>query len=187
MTTWRRGAGILAQQIASTTSTLETFIGRVTGEQIPRVPGTAVFFTGRLEQAPPSLPKLVQHTGILYERVILVTVVIEPVPTTSRDERIELTELGSGFYRVVLRYGFMQTPNIPSELDACAKLGLQLEMDKIHYIIGQVDMLAGRKRHGMALWRDKLFVLLARNTQDATAAYHIPAAQTMMVGLQVGI
>ena len=187
MTTWRRGASLLAELIANTTPKLETFIGRVTGEQIPRIPGTAVFFTDRREQTPQSLQQLVEHTEVLYKRVVLVTVVIEPVPTISGDERIEMKELGEGFFRLVLRYGFMQGPNIPSELDACAKLGLKLDLDKIHYIIGHVDLLAGRKLRGMALWRDRLFVLLARNTQDATAFYQLPVAQTMTVGMQIGI
>ncbi|TSA17948.1 MAG: potassium transporter Kup [Betaproteobacteria bacterium] len=187
MTTWRRGAALLAQQIAATTPNLETFIGRVTNEQIPRIPGAAVFFTGRLEQTPPSLQKLVLHTGVLYQHIIVVTVVIEPIPTTSRDERMEFTQLDIGFYRIVLRYGFMQTPNIPSELRACADLGLALDLDGVHYMIGHVDLLAGRKRHGMVIWRDKIFSFLARNTEDATATYHLPAAQTMTVGLQVGI
>ena len=187
MTTWRRGASLLAEQITNTTPKLETFIGRVTGEQIPRIPGAAVFFTDRREQTPPSLRQLVERTDVLYKRVVLVIVVIEPVPTISGDERIEMKELGEGFYRLVLRYGFMQGPNIPSALDACAKLGLKLDLDKIHYIIGHVDLLAGRKLRGMALWRDRLFVLLARNTQDATAFYQLPVAQTMTVGMQIGI
>ncbi|MGH8744516.1 MAG: KUP/HAK/KT family potassium transporter, partial [Burkholderiales bacterium] len=187
MTTWSRGASLLADQIANTTSNLETFIRRVTSEQIPRIPGTAVFFTGRLEQTPPSLQQLVRHTSVLYERVILVTVVIEPLPRITRDERIEFKELDEGFYRLVLRYGFMQGPNIPSDLAACDELGLKLEMDQIHYMIGHVDLLPGRKQQGMARWRDRLFIWMARNTQDATASYHIPAAQSMKVGLQVGI
>jgi KUP system potassium uptake protein len=187
MTTWCRGARLLAEQIANTTPKLETFIGRVTGEQILRVPGTAVFFTGRSEQTPHSLQQLVERTHILYKRVVLVTVVIEPVPRINGDERIEMKELGEGFYRLVLRYGFMQGPNIPSELDACARLGLKLDLDKIHYIIGHVNLLAGRKLRGMALWRDRLFVLLARNTQDPTDFYQLPVAQTMTVGMQVGI
>ena len=187
MTTWRRGTGILAEQIANTTQNIETFIGRVTGEEIPRVIGTAVFLTARLEQTPPPLQKLVRHTGVVYENVILLTIVFEPVPATSGDERMEFTQIDIGFYRIVLRYGFMQTPNIPSELSACAKLGLALDLDQIHYIIGRVDLIAGRKQRGMVLWRDKLFVFLARNTQDITANYHIPADQVMTVGLKLGI
>ena len=187
MTTWRRGSGILAEQIANATTNIETFIGRVKGEQIPRIPGTAVFITGRLEPTPPSLQQLVRHTGVLYERVILMTVVIEPMPTVNLDERIELEAFDEGFYRIMLHYGFMHTPNIPSDLSACAELGLHLDLDEIHYIVGHVDLLAGRKLHGMAVWRDKLFVFLARNTKDAISGYHIPAAQTMTVGLHVGI
>ncbi len=187
MTTWRRGSRILAEIIANSTTNLETFIGRMKGEQIPRVPGTAVFISGRLEPTPPSLQQLVRHTGVLYERVILLTVVNEPMPTVSLDERIELKEFEAGFYRITLRYGFMHTPNIPSDLSACAEFGLHLDLDQIHYIVGHVDLLAGRKLHGMAVWRDKLFVFLARNTQDAIAGYHIPAAQMMTVGLHVGI
>lgn len=187
MTTWRRGSGILSEIIANTTTNLETFIGRVKGEQIPRVPGTAVFFTGKAAQTPQSLQQLVRHTGVLYERVILVTVVIEPMPTINWDERIELKALDAGFYHIVLRYGFMHTPNIPSDLSACTEFGLLLDLDQIHYIVGHVKLLAGRKLYGMAVWRDMLFAFLARNTQDAIAGYHIPAAQMMTVGLHVGI
>jgi KUP system potassium uptake protein len=187
MTTWHRGSGILAEQIANTTTNLETFIGRVKAEQIPRIPGTAVFFSGKLEPTPPSLQQLVRHAGVLYERVVLVTVLTETMPTVSLDERIELKEFDAGFFQIVLRYGFMQTPNIPSDLSACAGLGLILDMDQLHYIVGRIDLLAGRKLHGMAVWRDKLFIFLARNTQDVISSYHIPAAQMMTVGLHVGI
>ena len=187
MTTWRRGTGLLSEQIAADTTSLDTFLGRLAGDRVTRVPDTAVFFTGRLEQTPPALRQLVRHTGVLYQRVILVTVIIEQVSKVSAEERLELTKLEHGFYRVILRYGFMQGPNVPSDLATCTKFGLELDLDKIHYIIGQVDMLAGRKQRGMAHWRDRLFVWMARNTEDATASYHIPATQTMTVGLQVGI
>jgi len=187
MTTWRRGTQLLAEQVANTTTALETFLGRITGESVQRVPGTGVFFTGRLEQTPPALQQLVRHTGVLYERVILTTVIIEQVSKINQEERLELTQLDQGFYRVVLRYGFMQRPNIPSDLATCAERGLAIDLDAVHYIIGQVDMLAGRKEQGMAHWRDRLFVWMARNTEGTTAGYHIPASQAMSVGLQVGI
>jgi KUP system potassium uptake protein len=123
----------------------------------------------------------------VHEKVILVTVIVEPVPKTEADERIELTMLDDGFYRLVLRYGFMQGPNIPSDISACDELGLSLDLDQIHYFVGHVDMVAGRKRHGMTLWRDKLFAFMAANTEDATARYQIPSDQIMNVGLHVGI
>jgi KUP system potassium uptake protein len=130
---------------------------------------------------------LIRHSGVVFERVIVLRVVFEPVPTTQQSERIELSDLGDGFYRIVLHYGFMQTPNIPSELHQCAELGLALELDELHYVVNNLDLLAGRKREGMALWRDKLFAFLDRNTQDASAAYHIPIDQLMTVGQRVGI
>lgn len=187
MTTWRRGASLLAGRIASAAPTVETFIGQVTGEQRTRVPGTAVFFTGRLDQTPPALQKLVSSTGVLHEQIILTTVVIEPVARIEPDERIELSLMDAGFYRLVLRYGFMQRPNIPSDLASCAELGLELDLNKVRYFIGHVDLLAGRKLHGMAVWRDRLFVRMATNSQDATADYQIPSGQAMKVGLQIGI
>jgi len=187
MTTWRRGAELLAAQIATRAPTVETFIGRIIAEETPRVPGTAVFFTGRLGQTPPALQKLVRSTGVLHERVILTTVVVEPIARVDASQRIELTALDAGFHRLVLRYGFMQQANIPSDLAACAELGLDLNLDEIRYFIGEMDLLAGRKLHGMVGWRDQLFTRMAINTQDATAYYQIPAEQAMKVGLQVGI
>jgi len=187
MTTWRTGVRLVVDQVARMTPNLETFIGRLTAERVPRIPGTAVFFTGRLEQAPPALQVLVSHMHVVYEKVILVTVVIQPVPKIDSADRIRLTELEGGFYRVVLNYGFMQGPNIPSELAACADLGLDLDLDRLHYFVGHVDMLAGRKLRGMAAWRDRLFARMAANTETATALYQIPADQVMNLGLHVGI
>lgn len=187
MTTWRRGASLVAERIGNSTGKVETFIGKITAKETPRVPGTAVFFTGRLDQTPPALQQLLSSTGVVHEKVILTTVVIEPVSKTEPSERIELTSLPEGFHRLVLRYGFMQGPNIPSDLAKCAELGLDIEMDKVHYFTGHIDLLAGRKHQGMVKWRDRLFTRMATNTQDATALYQIPVSQAMNVGWQVGI
>lgn len=187
MTTWRTGSNLLTEAIAHMSPRIDTFIGWLTAQKIPRIPGEAVFFTGRLGQTPPALQKLVRHVGGVHEKVILVTVIIEPVPKWEADQRIELTMLSDGFYRLVLRYGFMQGPNIPSDLADCADLGLSLDLEQIHYFVGHIDMVAGRKRHGMALWRDRLFAFMAANTEGATAHYQIPSDQIMNVGLHIGI
>jgi KUP system potassium uptake protein len=133
------------------------------------------------------LQKLVNHTGVVHEQVIIVTVITHHVPKIEPDERIELTMQGDGFYRLILNYGFMQRPNIPSELALCGELGLTLDLNKVHYFVGHVDLLAGRKRKGMVLWREKLFAIMAANTEDATAPYQLPLHQIMKVGLRVGI
>jgi KUP system potassium uptake protein len=187
MTTWSSGARLLAERVGRAAPDVDTFLGRIASDPPHRVAGTAVFFTGRLDQTPPALVQLVRHTGMLHERVILLTVIIEPVAKTSAEERIEIKDLGNGFHRVVLHYGFMQGPNIPSELAAAAALGLQIDLQDVHYFIGQIDLFEGGRRRGMSPWRDRLFILMARNTEDATAYYQIPAAQAMTVGSQVGI
>jgi len=187
MTTWRTGSTLLSARISDMTPTIKTFIGWLAAEGVPRIPGAAVFFTGRVEQTPPALQKLVKHTGGVHEKVVLVTVVVEPLPKTEPGERIELSMLDNGFYRLVLRYGFMQGPNIPSDLAACAELGLKIDLNQVHYFFEHVEMLAGRKRHGMVYWRDKLFAFMAVNTEDATVLYQIPSDQIMSVGLHVGI
>jgi KUP system potassium uptake protein len=187
MTTWNTGARLLEERVARAAPDVETFLGRIASDPPHRISGTAVFVTGRLDQTPPALAQLVRHTGMLHERAILLTVIIEPVAKTGTDERIEITELGHGFYRVVLRYGFMQGPNIPSELAAAGPRGLDIDLPSVHYFIGHIDLFEGRRRHGMSGWRDRLFIFMARNTEDATAYYQIPAAQAMKVGSQIGI
>lgn len=188
MTTWRSGVDLMTEQIAKSSLTVESFIGRLKGENIPRVPGTAVFFTRRLDQAPPSLQQLLNATGVVHEQVILVTVIIEPVPRAESDDRVELTTLDGGFHHLVVRYGFMQGPNIPSDLIACAeKCRMELDHGKLQYFVGNVELLAGRKTRGMAEWRDRLFSRMATNTQDPTTAYQIPVNQVTHIGMQLGI
>jgi KUP system potassium uptake protein len=187
MTTWHKGAELLAERVARSAPDLETFMGRLTSDPPRRISGTSVFFTGRLDQTPPALQQLVRHVGVLHERVILLTVIIEPVAKTSSEERVELKELGNGFYRLFLHYGFMQQPNIPSELAAISSPQRPIDLDSMHYFVGHVDLFEGRRRHGMSAWRDRLFIFMARNTEDATASYQIPVAQSMKVGSTIGI
>ncbi len=187
MTTWRQGSRLLAEQISENGEPFDEFVQRIRSQHLPRTPGTAVFLTGRLHQTPPALQQVVRHIGVLQEQVILLTVLVERVSRVSIEDRLEVTQLEDGFVRVVLHYGYMQGPNIPSDLERLKDHGLPLDLASVSYFIGQVDMLAGRKRGGMMVWRDRLFVWMARNTRDMTTTYHIPVTQVMTVGLQVGI
>jgi KUP system potassium uptake protein len=187
MTTWRRGSIIVNELISKTTTDMETFVGRMTAESVDRVAGVAVFFTGQREHAPPALQQFVYRTGVLHETVILTTVIIEPVPKVDPGERIEITRLDSGFIHLFLHYGYMQGTNIPSDLAQCADRGLPIDLAKVNYFVGHINFLADRKQEGMASWRDSLFVRMAANTEDATASYRLPQAQTMTIGLTIGI
>jgi KUP system potassium uptake protein len=187
MTSWRQGSRQLAEQMAENAEPFDQFVERIRKQKVPRLPGTAVFLTGRLHQTPPALQQVVRHVGVLQEQVILLTVLIEKVSRVNVEDRVEVTALEDGFTRVVLHYGYMQGPNVPSDLQRLKEHGMNLDLSTISYFIGQVDMLAGRKRSGMMVLRDRLFVWMARNTRDTTSSYHIPADQVMAVGLQVGI
>ena len=119
--------------------------------------------------------------------MITLTVVIEPQPKTDPDERIEIKDLGSGFHRVVLHYGFMQGPNVPSELARCKEQGLDVDLDDATYYIGRQTLVPSEKLAGMASWRDRLFAFLARNATDATTFYQLPTERVVEMGFQVRI
>ena len=187
MTTWRQGSFLVAEHIAKSTITLETFIGRIAAESIPRIAGTAIFFTGRLEHTPPTLQQFLHRTGVLHQDIVLTTVLIEPVPKVDAESRIEISPHEAGFTRLVIRYGYMQGINIPSDLALCAERGLAQDLATLNYFVGRVSLLADRKQKGMAPWRDRLFSRMAANTEDATASYQLPHAQTMTIGFTIGI
>ena len=187
MTTWRRGSILLAEQIANTTPSLETFIGRVTGERI----AAGAWHRGIFHRPAGADSAGAAEAGAAHGRIARAGHSGDRGDRAGAQDRSRRAHradaLDAGFYRLVLRYGFMQGPNIPSDSRPAPGWGLKLDLDQVHYFIGHVDLLAGRKLHGMASWRDRLFARMASNTEDATAFYQIPVAQVMKVGLQVGI
>lgn len=187
MTTWRRGSTLLMEQFNNISTTIPSFIGKVVADHVPRIPETGAFLTPRLIYTPSTLQQFLYHTGMLYERILLITVLVEEVPTIAQSKRIEVNDLGNGFYQIILHYGFMQGVNVPSELSQIKEHGLNLDINKIHYIIDLVQIVPGRKLKGMASWRDHLFGYMVRNTQDITATYQLPDKQTMLIGIKAGI
>ncbi|HET7675569.1 MAG TPA: potassium transporter Kup [Gammaproteobacteria bacterium] len=187
MSTWRRGGAMLQSQAGKNAEKLETFLGELAQSKLQRVPGTAVFLTGRLTETPPALRHHIERNRALHDQVILLTVLTADEPRVPADERIEVKFYPQGFYRVILHYGYMQGPNIPSELAACRARGIDIDLDEITYYIGRQSPLVGRKKGGMPTWRDHLFAFMVRNSMKATAYYQIPADQTVEMGLQVRI
>lgn len=187
MTTWRRGSTLLKEQFNNMSTTISSFIGKIEADKVLRVPGTGVFLTERLIYAPITLKSILQHTGVLYEQVLLTTVLVEEVPMIEQNKRIEITDLTAGFYHIILHYGFMQGINIPSEFSQIKEHNLTLNTNQINYIIKRIEIMPGRKLKGMATWRDYIFEYMVRNTQDITATYQLPDKQTMIIGLKAGI
>ena len=187
LSSWRRGTELLFAALSKQTESLETLLGEITHSEPVRVPGTAVFLTRWLKEAPPTLRHHLRRNKALHEHVILLNVLHEEVPSVPADERIEIQAYDHGFYRVILHYGFMQGPNIPSELARCKEQGLDVDLDDATYYIGRQTLVPSEKLAGMASWRDRLFAFLARNATDATTYYRLPTERVVEMGFQVRI
>ncbi len=187
MSTWRRGTEILQDQAAHNAEPLEALIEEIGKLPVARVPGTAVFLTGRVNDCPPTLRHHVLRNKALQQQVIVLTVLAEDIARVAPDERIELERHDQGFVRMILHYGYMQGVNVPAELSAAKDLGLDLDLDDVTYYTGNQTLIPSRKQGGMVAWRDWLFSVMARNAMDPTDHYHIPSAQTVVLGQRIRI
>src|SRR5581483_10944475 len=151
-----------------------------------RVPGTAIFLTANVNAVPNALLHNLKHNKVLHERNVLMTVETLETPLAEYGERVEITALGHEFYRVIVRFGFAEDPDIPAALVRCEAKGLGFDMMDTTFFISRETVVA-TDRPGMPLWRDKLFAFLARNTSSATAFFRIPGNRLIELGTQVEI
>jgi KUP system potassium uptake protein len=186
MTTWNRGRALLAEQRRSTALPMAPMIDGLCADA-KRVEGTAVFMTSTPADMPAAMLHNLKHNRVLHERVILLTVKIEDVPLIGREHRVEVEEMAQGFYRVLIRYGFMNTPDVPKALRHCeAETGLHFDMMDTSFFVSR-ETLVPTTSPRMALWRQRLCVLLARNSQPAHAFFKIPTNRVLELGAQVKI
>lgn len=185
ISTWRRGSALLMEELVRRADPLPTLLGELVHQPPMRVPGTGVFITPWLEQAPPTLKHHLRRNKVLPEQLVLLNVVTQEVPKVPADERIEIECYAQGFCRVTLNYGFLQRPNVPSDLAACKDHGLAIDLDDATYYIGHQSVLPKEGPHAMARWREALFAFLARNATHATMLYHLPAERVVEMGFQV--
>ena len=184
MTTWKSGRRILADRLTARAIPLEDFMAAVDAHPPARVPGTAVFMTAQPQGTPPALAHNLRHNKVLHDHVVVLTVRTQPVPYVPADEHVEVQPLGKGVYNVVVRYGFMQDPHVPDALKKAREKGAQMDEDDMTYFLGRETIIVS-KRPGMAMWREKLFVLMARNAVRATAFFRLPAERVVELGVQV--
>ncbi|MBL7662199.1 potassium transporter Kup [bacterium] len=184
MTTWQRGRGILAERLREQTVPLDKFFSELPTRQISRVSGTAIFMTGSTSGIPPALVHNLRHNKVLHERVLFITVLFEQTPVIPFHERVSIQQLDHGFYRILARYGFMQKPSIENILSACLAHDLEVRTEEVTFFLGR-EILLATPRPGMAIWREKLFAFLQRNSQPATQYFKIPPNQVLEIGLQV--
>jgi KUP system potassium uptake protein len=183
---WRRGREVLARQLQADQQPLEDFVAQLRSAPPLRVPGTAVFMTVSDVTIPPILLHHLRHNQVLHAQVLLLHVETEEVPRVPAAERLQLEGLDAGLHRVVVRYGFMQTPDIPVALRLCEGLGLAIDLDTTTYYLGRVA-LRPRKEFGLPLWQEHVLDFLTRNAARATDFYHLPPERVVEFGIQVAI
>jgi KUP system potassium uptake protein len=184
MSTWKTGRRILGYRLQESARPIEDFLSRVQSDSVVRVPGTSIFMSGNLKVTPPALSKNLKHNRVLHEDVVILTVATEEIPHSAPDERVSVEDLGNGFYRIIVRYGFMEDPNIPEVLKAINVPGLNMDLEHATFFLGRERLIATKEK-GMALWREKLFVWMSRNSREATSFFCLPPDRVIEVGTQV--
>jgi KUP system potassium uptake protein len=184
MSTWQRGRQMVASRLRHRLIPLELFLADLLSDPPMRVPGTAVFMSGNPIGTPPALRHNFVHNKVLHATVVIVSVETAEIPHVPAADRYSVEEIGEGFWRVMIRYGFMEEPNIPRALVAVRHPQLSFKADEISYFLGRETLLPTRKP-GMARWREHLFVWLSRNAQTATDFFNLPPDRVVEVGVQV--
>jgi KUP system potassium uptake protein len=185
LTTWARGRFLMNQRLTESAMPMEVFI-KSASRTATRVPGTAVFMTSTATGVPHALLHNLKHNKVLHERILILTVIIDEIPFIDLEDRIEVVDLGENFYRMILRYGFMQQPDVPETLKIVENCGPQIKMMDTSFFLARQTLLAS-DRPGMALWREKLFAWMLRNAESAMEFFRLPTNRVVELGSQVEI
>lgn len=184
MTTWKTGRKLLFDRVQAGSLPYEMFVKDILNNPPNRVKGTAVFLSGNPDGTPIALLHNLKHNKVLHERTVLMTILTDEIPHVDPAQRLQVENIGMGLHRVIAHYGFMEEPNIPRVLDLCKDKGLEFRLHETSFFVSRETILA-TNRPGMALWREKLFALMARNAQRATDFFQLPANRVVEMGMQV--
>jgi KUP system potassium uptake protein len=186
LTTWARGRALMRDRLAEGTLPLEVFI-KSTATSVHRVKGTAVFLSASAEGVPPALLHNHKHNQVLHERVLILTVLVEEQPHVEAARRAAISQVGHGFYRVVLHYGFMEEVDIPRDLATIHVCGAPFDMMKTSFFLGRQKLIAAKEIAGMALWREQLFAKMLQGSESAMDFFKLPINRVVEVGSQLRI
>ena len=193
MTTWKKGREILSALMRENSLPMNLFLEDIGRRRPQRVPGCAVFLTSDPTGAPPVLLHHLKHNKVLHEKVVLVSVVTEEIPQVPEVDRVQLRDLGHGFWQVLAHYGFMETPNVPDLLrsleargarDAMGLGGLIVKPMETTFYLGRETLLPNGPGP-LARWRKVLFILMARNALPATQFFGLPPNRVVEMGAQI--
>ncbi|GBQ34884.1 potassium transporter Kup [Gluconacetobacter azotocaptans] len=186
MTTWKRGRGLIMSRQKLDSLPVNSFLARLPQSRTIRVPGTAVFMTATPEFVPTCLLHNLKHNKVLHEHVLFVTVQTLDQPEAARGHRVALQELAPDIYRVILRYGFMETPNLPRALEDLKANGIDFDVLQASYFTSR-ELLVRSSVPKMSRWRMSLFLLMARNATPATEFFRIPPDRVVELGVRLAI
>jgi KUP system potassium uptake protein len=186
MYTWRRGSRILAEKTRRLELPLPDLIGMLEKKPPLRVPGTAIFLTSNPGSAPTALMHSLKHYKVLHERNAVLTIESDPMPRVDPADRVRLEAISETFSRIVLRFGFMETPNVPQALAIARKLGWQFDIMSTTFFLSR-RTLRPAEGSSMPKWQDHLFIALARSANDATDYFQVPTERVVEVGTQVKV
>jgi KUP system potassium uptake protein len=184
MVTWKDGRRMLQERIVSARLPAGAFMEDVARSGPMRVPGTAVFMTISPVGIPPVLLHQHKHNRVFHEQVVLLCIVAVGVPTVAPKERLQLESMGHGFYRLIARYGFAETPNVPDIMRRAEVRGLTIIPEMTTYYLGRETLLTTGKSR-MRHWRKTLFALMSRNTPTPTTYFGLPPGRAVELGVQI--
>jgi KUP system potassium uptake protein len=187
MGTWWRGRRLLAEQRTRDAMPLELFVDTLNPERLVRVPGTAIFMTRDLMQVPVVLLHALKHYKALHERVVIMQVETEDVPHVPAERRLEIKEVGRGFHTMLVRYGFMDEPNVMRALAQCRVQHFHINLMETSFFIGREKLRPRSRRSAVFRWRDRLFIFLTNLALDATEFFRIPPNRVVELGGQIEI
>ena len=186
MYTWRRGSRLLFEKSRKLEFPLADLVSMLEKRPPQRVPGTAVFLTSDPASAPTALMHSLKHYKVLHEKNVILTIETAPTPRIDPSERVRLEEISATFSRVTLRFGFMESPNVPKTLAIARKLGWHFDIMSTSFFLSR-RALKPASHSGMPRWQDLLFIRLSRSANDATDYFQIPTGRVVEVGTQVTI
>jgi KUP system potassium uptake protein len=186
MYTWQHGNKLLLEKTRRLETPLESLVAMLEKKPPHRVPGTAVFFTSDPQSAPTALMHSLKHYKVLHEKNVILSVLTVRTPRVSLEERVKIEPIGETFSRVTLRFGYMESPNVPRALGIARKLGWQFDIMSTSFFLSR-RLLKAAARSEMPRWQDRLFIALTRIANDATTYFQIPTGRVVEVGTQVTV
>jgi KUP system potassium uptake protein len=185
LTTWARGRALMRERMAESTMPMDIFIKSAAGSA-QRVPGTAIFMASTSAGVPSALLHNIKHNRVLHERIIILTVEIADVPYVDEAKRATCKTMNEGFYRVILRFGFLEETDVPAALARVDLCGAPFEMMQTSFFLSRQTLIAS-KAPGMAIWREKVFAWMLRNAANAMEFFRLPSNRVVELGSQVEI